>query len=120
MDWQYFDLISQSRSDIDKQVNRAKEIINYYDDLAIVEGNGISTEAPITVIDTDFESFDIANADEADVDSLLLWQQEGSQWSQFISENSGGQYVPLLNSDHMAVFQHPEEVIKAISYLSNQ
>ncbi|AZQ83720.1 alpha/beta hydrolase [Colwellia sp. Arc7-635] len=120
MDWQYFDLISQSRSDIDKQVNRAKEIINYYDDLAIVEGNGISTDAPITVIDTDFESFDIANADEADVDSLLLWQQEGSQWSQFISENSGGQYVPLLNSDHMAVFQHPEEVIKAISYLSNQ
>ena len=120
MDWQYFDLISQSRSDIDKQVSRAKEIVNYYNDLAIVEGNGISTDVPITVIDTDFESFDIANADASDVDSLLLWQQEGSQWSQFISENSGGQYLPLLNSHHMAVFQHPEEVIKAISYLSHQ
>ena len=120
MDWKYFDLISQSRSDIDKQVNRAKEIINYYDDLAMVEGNGISTETPITVIDTDFESFDIANADESDVDSLLLWQHEGSQWSQFISTSSGGEYIPLVNSDHMAVFQQPEEIIKAISSLSNQ
>lgn len=120
MDWTYFDLISQSRSNIDKQVNRAKEIINYYDDLILAEGSSISTDVPITVIDTDFESFDIANADASNADSLLLWQQEGSQWSQFISENSGGQYLPLLNSHHMAVFQHPEEVIKAISYLSNQ
>lgn len=119
MDWQYFDLISQNRANIDKQVTRAKEIMNYHDDLDRVLDSEISTSVPITVIDTDFESHDIENSDAEYVDILTLWQQEGSQWSQFISEKSGGQYIPLVNSDHMAVFQHPDEIIKAISNLSN-
>lgn len=119
MDWSYFDLISQGRADIDKQLIRAKEIINYHDDLASLLGSKMSTSIPITVIDTDFESHDIKNAEPEYLDTLLLWQQEGSQWSQFISKASGGQYVPLKNSDHMAVFQHPDEIIKTILHLEN-
>jgi len=117
MDWQYFDLISQARADIDKQVTRAKEIMNYHDDLSIVLGDEISSSKPITVIDTDFESHDIENSEPEYVDILSLWQEEGSHWSQVISQKSGGEYISLSNSDHMAVFQHPDEIIKAISHL---
>lgn len=120
MNWPYFDLISQGRAQIDKQVTRAKEIMNYHDDLASVLNSDIATSVPITVIDTDFESHDIANAEPEYVDGLIKWQQEGTQWSHLISEQSGGQYVPLNNSDHMAVFQHPDEIIKAIINLNNQ
>lgn len=120
MDWQYFYLISQGRAEVDKQVTRAKEIINYHDDLANVLNSDISTSVPITVIDTDFESHDIENAEPEYVDDLAKWQQEGTLWSHLISEQSGGQYVPLNNSDHMAVFQHPDEIIKALVNLQNQ
>lgn len=120
MNWPYFDLISQSRASIEKQLIRAKEVMNYHDDLVIVQGIEISTSIPITVIDTDFETHDIETAEPEYVDVLKLWQQEGSQWSQLISEQSGGQYIPLTNSDHMAVFQHPDEIIKAILHLQNR
>jgi len=120
MDWSYFDLVSQSRTGIEKQLNRAKEIMNYHDDLNIAQGIAISTLVPITVIDTDFESHDIENAEAEDVDKLSLWQQEGSQWSKLISNKSGGEYIPLANSEHLAVFQHPDAIIKAIANLKNK
>lgn len=118
MNWPYFDLISQSRASINKQLIRAKEIINYHDDLASMLKTEISTSVPITVINTDFESHDIASAEPEFVDTLIKWQQEGDQWSQLISEQSGGQYIPLINSEHMAAFQHPNVITEAISALS--
>jgi len=120
MDWSYFDLVSQSRTGIEKQLNRAKEIMNYHDDLNIAQGIAISTLVPITVIDTDFESHDIENSEAEYVDALSLWQQEGSHWSKLISNKSGGEYIPLANSEHLAVFQHPDVIIKAISNLKSK
>jgi len=120
MDWLYFDLISQSRTQIDKQVTRAREIMNYHDDLNRVISADIAKSIPISVIDTDFESYDIKNAEPEYVDGLVLWQQEGSLWSQQISEQSGGQYIPLSNSDHMAVFQHPDDILKAIANIKSK
>ncbi len=114
MDWSYYDLISQGRADINKQLTRAKEIINYHDDLNIAFATPISTSVPITIIDTDFESADIATADAEYVEGLKKWQQEGTQWSKMISDNTSGQYIPLLNSNHMAVFEHPDAIIEAI------
>ncbi|MBB1386528.1 alpha/beta hydrolase [Pseudoalteromonas sp. SG45-5] len=120
MDWLYFDLISQSRTQIDKQVTRAREIMNYHDDLNRVISADIAKSIPISVIDTDFESYDIKNAEPEYVDGLVLWQQEGSLWSQQVSEQSGGQYIPLSNSDHMAVFQHPDDILKAIANIKSK
>ncbi len=117
MDWSYYDLISQPREEIDKQLIRAKEIVNYHDDLAAVLGDSVLTSSPITVIDTDFETGEIAQADAASKRALSLWQQEGSQWSQRLSENSGGEYIPLVDSEHMAVFERPDTIIKAIENL---
>lgn len=120
MDWQYFDLISQDRLAINKQLTRAKEIINYHDDLELVRGSEISTMVPISVIDTDFEQHDIDNADPEYVDGLILWQTQGSQWSKLISEQSAGQYIPLENTDHLAVFQRPDAIIEAINFMTQQ
>ena len=64
MDWPYFNLISQRRANIPNQLNRAIEVINYHDDLAIAYSYDINLTVPITVIDSDFESIDIAEADE--------------------------------------------------------
>lgn len=118
MDWPYYDLISQQRASINKQLNRAKEIMNYHDDIEVMLNGEINTSTPITVIDTDFELKEIANAETESVEALTIWHQEGSQWSQMISEKSGGQYIPLENSDHMAVFQHPDAIVQAITHLS--
>ncbi|WP_286269921.1 alpha/beta hydrolase [Thalassotalea hakodatensis] len=117
MDWQYFDLISQNRLKINKQITRAKEIMNYHDDLELVRQSNISTAVPISVIDTDFEQNEIDNAEPEYIDGLIKWQSEGSQWSQQLSEQSLGQYIPLTNSDHMAVFQRPDEIVNAINFL---
>lgn len=120
MDWAYYDVISKQRSSIEKQIVRANEIINYHDDLALAMAYEVSSTVPLSVIDTDFESIDIANAEPDFVARLIKWQEEGSEWSKLISERSNGHYIPLENSDHMAVFQHPDEIITAINQLANQ
>lgn len=120
MDWTYFDLISQGRVDINKQLTRAKEVINYHDDLVNIDNTVISTNVPITVIDSDFESYDIEKAEPENINSLKKWQQEGTQWSKLISQQSGGQYIPLISSDHMVVFQHPDIIIKAIADITKK
>lgn len=117
MDWAYYDLISQSRTSIEKQLVRAKEIINYHSDLELMLNMEVPDTLPISVIDTDFESVEIENAKPDSKKALLRWQQEGSEWSKQISERSGGRYIPLENSDHMVVFQHPKEIIKAVEEL---
>lgn len=118
MDWNYYDQISLRRASITKQLIRAKEIMNYHDDLAEAMKLDITYAVPLSVIDTDFESNDIANAEDDVVDRLNKWQQEGSQWSKLIAERSRGQYIPLVNSDHMAVFEQPEQIIDAINLLT--
>lgn len=70
------------------------------------------------VIDTDFEQNEIDNAEPEYLDGLIKWQTEGSQWSKQVSEQSLGQYIPLKNSDHMAVFQRPDEIVDAINFLT--
>ena len=118
MDWAYYDLISQQRLNIDKQITRAREVINYHDDLVIMQTADISSDTPISIIDTDFETADIENAETTeDAEKLTKWQQEGTQWSKLISERSKGQYIFLENSAHMAVFQHPKPIIDAIEAL---
>ena len=114
MDWSYFDLISQRRAAVNKQVTRAKEIMNYYDDLNTALKLDINTSVPITIIDSDFESEDIKSADPEFVDGLMKWQQEGSAWSKSISKRSKGIYMPINNSDHMVIFQNPSLILKAL------
>ncbi|WP_435275715.1 alpha/beta hydrolase [Psychrobium sp. nBUS_13] len=121
MDWTYYDLISQQRLNIDKQITRAKEVINYHDDLVIMKTAEISSDTPISIIDTDFETADIENAETSEeAAKLTKWQQEGTQWSKLISERSNGQYIFLDNSAHMVVFEHPKPIIDAIKALMNE
>lgn len=118
MDWTYYDLISQRRLNIDKQVTRAKEVINYHDDLIAMQTAEISSDIPLSIIDTDFEVGEIKNAETAeDIKKLTQWQEEGTQWSKLISERSNGQYIFLENSAHMAVFEHPKHIVDAIEVL---
>lgn len=117
VDWSYYDAISQSRASIDKQIIRAREVINYHDDLNTVSEFEITDAVPITIIDTDFELKEIENAEPEYVEGLTKWHQEGTQWSQMIAKRSHGQYIPLENSSHMVTFQHPEAIIEAITHL---
>ncbi len=121
MDWTYYDLISQQRLNIDKQITRAKEVINYHDDLITMQTAEVSSDTPISIIDTDFETADIENAETSEeAAKLTKWQQEGTQWSKLISERSNGQYIFLDNSAHMVVFEHPKPIIDAIKALMNE
>ncbi|WP_281558009.1 alpha/beta hydrolase [Thalassomonas sp. RHCl1] len=117
MDWPYFNQVSESRASIAYQLTRANEIINYHDDLEALRDSQISQTIPISVIDSDFELHDIEGFSEEEIAEMTQWQQEGSQWSQEISENSQGQYLPLTDSSHLVVFEHPRVILDALAYL---
>ncbi|WDE08717.1 alpha/beta hydrolase [Thalassomonas viridans] len=119
MDWSYFDLVSQRRLTIPQQTTRAIEISNYYDDLNNVKELPLLTDIKISVIDSDFEQPEIAEATEGQ-EALIQWAEEGSQWSQEVAAESGGQYIPLTNTDHLVTFDKPEAIIEAIDWLVAQ
>lgn len=77
----------------------------------------ITQGVPVSVIDSDFELHGSEDFTEEDIANLTQWQQEGSQWSQEISENSQGQYLPLTDSSHLVVFEHPRVILDALAYL---
>ena len=116
MDWNYFDQISQQRQSPARQQQRAIEIANYAKDLDLYAALPAITDIPVSVIDSDFETSAI-QAEPSQATQLLQWQQQGSAWSQQLAERSGGQYVPLSNSHHLVMFQHPEKVVAAVDWL---
>ena len=119
MDWNYFDLISLQRQSPARQQQRAIEIANYAKDLDLYAALPPVTDIPISVIDSDFETAAI-QADPAQATPLLQWQQQGSAWSQQLAERSGGQYLPLSNSHHLVMFQHPDKIVAAVDWLSEK
>lgn len=119
MDWSYFDLASQQRLLIAHQQARAKEIANYAADLDAYADLASVTAIPVSVIDTDFEKAEIA-ANPEQADSLLLWQQEGSEWSRLQAELSHGQYIALTDADHLLMLQQPEQIKLALEALLQQ
>lgn len=119
MDWDYFDVVSLQRQNPARQQQRAIEIANYAKDLDLYAALPAITDIPVSVIDSDFETSTF-QADNAQSNQLLQWQQQGSAWSQQLAKNSGGQYLPLQHSDHMVMFQHPEKIIAAVDWLSEK
>ena len=117
MDWAYFDAISQQRLKPNRQQQRAMEIAAYSADLQQYARAKASMDIPISVIDSDFENADI-NANPAQAAALQLWQQQGSQWSQQLAEQTGGQYLPLANSHHLVMLQRPASIVTAIQWLA--
>lgn len=141
MDWGYFDAISKQRQTPQRQQQRAIEIANYGKDLDLYAALPVISDIPVTVIDSDFESMDIAalqqvaaksevnqsDAEKRDAEqaktqikALQQWQQQGSVWSEQLASNSGGQYIPLKDSHHLVMFQHPEKIVAAIDWLSEK
>lgn len=113
MDWVYYDKVTELRLDVAKQVTRIKEMMNYHDDLNLAEPLQHNINVPISVIDSDFERLDIANATEEEKPSLIKWQQEGTQWSKEIANKTQGKYYELKNASHQVFFEHPDTVLKA-------
>ena len=119
MDWDYFNLIMQTRHSIAAQLTRVHEVMNYHDDLELVKDWQPDGSIPISIIDSDFESEDIAQADDEAVKAKLLkWQNEGRKWSQEVAAASGGQYISLSSTEHLIPFTHPEVIEQALLELS--
>ncbi|MBE0366354.1 alpha/beta hydrolase [Pseudoalteromonas aurantia] len=117
MDWVYYDLVTQQRLDIAKQVTRIKEMMNYHDDLEVAKSLVNSLNVPITVIDSDFERLDIAKAEGEEQAALIRWQVQGSEWSRMIASNTEGEYIPLENASHQVLFEYPDKVSMAVSVI---
>jgi polyhydroxybutyrate depolymerase len=118
MDWAYFDRVSQRRLLIEHQQTRAIEIANYHDDLEAVRDLPLINNIPISVIDSDFELKDIAQATEPeDIERLTLWMQQGTLWSEQVANTSQGQYIELTNSDHLVPIEQPRRIRRAIKWL---
>jgi poly(3-hydroxybutyrate) depolymerase/pimeloyl-ACP methyl ester carboxylesterase len=115
MDWEFYHSIANRRLTITGQKIRATEISNYSADLDAVRDIAINTNIPITVIDSDFEQTDINNAEE-NVENLIKWQQEGTEWSKQVAQQTGGQYIPLTNAKHLVPFENPEVIKQAIDH----
>ena len=115
MDWNYYHAISQYRLTIPGQKTRAMQIAQYPSDLDAVKDITINTNIPTTVIDSDFEQPQIDNATE-NVEAMIKWQEEGTAWSKLIAEQTGGQYIPLINAQHLVVFENPQIIKQAIDH----
>ncbi|MEZ7205332.1 alpha/beta hydrolase [Pseudoalteromonas sp. DY56-GL79] len=121
MDWQYFNHIMQTRHSVAAQLTRVHEMMNYHDDLELVRNWQPDSSIPISVIDSEFEKLDIANADSEEVKgNLIKWEAEGRKWSQEVAETSGGQYLPISSTEHLIPFTHPELIKQALTELANQ
>ncbi|TMO69165.1 alpha/beta hydrolase [Pseudoalteromonas aurantia] len=120
MDWDYYDLVTQQRLDVSKQVTRIKEMMNYHDDLEIAKYLVSGLTVPVSIVDGDFERFDIAATEGSVQESLIKWQEEGSEWSKMMASNTEGEYIPLENVSHQLLFEHPEKVVDAVSVLLNK
>ncbi|MBQ4838162.1 alpha/beta hydrolase [Pseudoalteromonas luteoviolacea] len=114
MDWAYYDLVSQQRLEVEKQVTRIKEMMSYHDDLNTASVLESAITVPVSIIDGDFESHDIDLAHEDEKSALIKWQQEGVAWSKAIAYKTGGIYYPLNNASHQLFFEHPDTVIEAV------
>ncbi|WP_448547608.1 alpha/beta fold hydrolase [Thalassotalea fusca] len=114
MDWTYFDDISQRRLSIAHQQTRAIEIAHYHDDLELSRQFTFTNAVPISIIDSDFELKDIANANEEDKPRLIKWMNDSSAWSESVSALTGGVYHALENADHMVMFEHPQAIVDVI------
>lgn len=118
LDWAYFDRVTQRRLLIENQQTRAIEIANYHDDLEAVRNLPLLNSIPVSVIDSDFELKDIAEATEPEqIARLTRWMEEGTAWSQQVASVSDGQYIPLTDSDHLVPIEHPRRIKKAIRWL---
>lgn len=119
-DWTYFEQIMQQRLLISHQQARATEIASYIADLNGYAQLPMVTAIPVSVIDSDFEQQQIADAEPAQVAALQLWQQEGSEWSAEQASLSNGQYIALPDSDHLVSVQQPEQIKQALDWLYSQ
>lgn len=120
MDWDYYDLVTQQRLDVSKQVTRIKEMMNYHDDLEIAKYLVSGLTVPVSIVDGDFERFDISATEGSVQESLIKWQEEGSEWSKMMASNTEGEYIPLENVSHQLLFEHPEKVVDAVRVLLNK
>ena len=121
MDWTYYEQIMQRRLLIPHQQSRALEIAHYTADLNSYASLPMVTGIPVSVIDSDFESAQIAAAEDQSLAAALLqWQQEGSAWSSEQASLSNGQYVALTDSDHLVPVEQPAQIKQAIDWLFSQ
>ncbi|MBU2112800.1 MAG: alpha/beta fold hydrolase [Gammaproteobacteria bacterium] len=121
LDWSYFEQIMQLRLLIPQQQTRAREIAAYIADLDSYATLPMVSAIPVSVIDSDFESAQIAAAEDQTLAAALLqWQQEGSAWSAEQASLSNGQYIPLTDSDHLVPLQQPYAIRQALDWLFNQ
>ncbi|WP_440054961.1 alpha/beta hydrolase [Pseudoalteromonas sp. T1lg65] len=119
MDWDYFNLLLEKRRTLQAQVQRAKDVYSYHDDLNYAAGWKPDASIPITVIDSAFEKLDIAQAqDEESKQHLTQWEQESRHWSMEIAESSGGQYIPLDSTEHIIPLSHPDVIKQALIELT--
>lgn len=104
------------------QQARAREIAAYIADLDSYATLPMISAIPVSVIDSDFEQQQIAQAgDDAQLRATLeQWQQEGSAWSAEQASISNGQYISLSGSDHLVPLQQPDTVKQALDWLFQQ
>lgn len=116
MDWAYFDFMAQQRLRLERQQSRAKEIAAYAEDLDVYQQLPLYQLRPVSVINSDFEQQFIKQNPEQK-QQLMIWQQEGDDWSKQQATASTGQYIELKNADHLVLFQHPAALLKAVEWL---
>ncbi|MFC3093924.1 alpha/beta hydrolase [Alteromonas sediminis] len=119
MDWAYYDKVTALRVNLTHQLVRIKEMMHYHDDLNTALNMQHQITVPISVIDSDFERLDIAQASDEVRPRLVKWQQQGTQWSKDITYQTGGQYYPLENASHQVLFEHPDVVLRAVLAMTN-
>lgn len=103
-DWDYLQQIFATRQPISRQQARAIEIAEYQADVTRYnQSPWLQSSVPVSVIDGDFEAPLIAAA-TAEKAQLQRWRQDGLDWGRDLAHNSGGQFLPLPDTEHLLMF----------------
>lgn len=119
MDWSYWHLMADRRRSIAGQLQRARGIATYPADVARYNQTPWQqSRVAVSIIDSQFEQAALQQAQTAaERDLIRQWQQEGSDWSQQLTTNSGGIYVKLSSEQHLLMFSEPAAICRLIGQL---
>lgn len=117
MNWAFYHSIANTRINISGQTARATSIAKYSDDLDNALALPLITRHVVSVINTDFELHHLPK-EVNKIASIRHWKAEGDKWTRKVVKQAHGQYIELLDSDHLIMFQQPTVVFSAVTFLA--
>jgi pimeloyl-ACP methyl ester carboxylesterase len=124
IDWTQIEAVFAFRESIQGQLATFKMVANYYQNLAqaldLFEGLSIDERLPLSIVNTDFESAYLQQAEASEHPGLVRWREEGDTWMQSLCLNRKRcRYLSLADQQHLVPFSQPDMIRAELLRMEN-